>query len=394
MSNMKLLQVTSFFKPSWETGGPARVAYEISKKLIKQGHEVTVYTTDGFKSRLDIEKNKPLNIDGIKTYYFRNLSSYLTREMVLPIPYYLSMVARKELKNFDVIHIHEYRSVLAIVVHYYAKKYGVPYVLQAHGSLVTYFQKGMLKRVFDRLWGYRILRDVSKVIALNKTEAGQYKMMGVDEDKIEIVSNGIDLSEFESLPPRGEFRKKYLIGDDEKVVLYVGRLHKTKGIDLLIKAFAGVSKELNNTKLIIVGPDDGHLRALKELIKELAIEEKVVFTGLLYERDKLQAYVDADIFVTPSFYGFPVTFMEACACGVPIVTTTKGDRLDWMDGQVGLVVPYDKNQLQDAIVKFLSDNGLRRRFGEKGKMLVRERFNWTKIVKQLEHIYSNITHSS
>ncbi|MBT9139256.1 MAG: GDP-mannose-dependent alpha-(1-6)-phosphatidylinositol monomannoside mannosyltransferase [Syntrophomonadaceae bacterium] len=208
------------------------------------------------------------------------------------------------------------------------------------------------------------------------------------------MPNGIDLSEFESLPPRGEFRKKYLIGDDEKVVLYVGRLHKTKGIDLLIKAFAGVSKELNNTKLIIVGPDDGHLRALKELIKELAIEEKVVFTGLLYERDKLQAYVDADIFVTPSFYGFPVTFMEACACGVPIVTTTKGDRLDWMDGQVGLVVPYDKNQLQDAIVKFLSDNGLRRRFGEKGKMLVRERFNWTKIVKQLEHIYSNITHSS
>jgi glycogen synthase len=64
---MKILQVTDFFKPSWESGGPARVAYEISKKLIERGHEVTVYTTDGFKSRLDVEKNVPVDINGIKT---------------------------------------------------------------------------------------------------------------------------------------------------------------------------------------------------------------------------------------------------------------------------------------------------------------------------------------
>ena len=68
---MRILQVTNFFKPSWEAGGPARVAYDISKKLVDNGHKVTVYTTDGYKSRLDVEKNVPLNIDGIKTYYFR-----------------------------------------------------------------------------------------------------------------------------------------------------------------------------------------------------------------------------------------------------------------------------------------------------------------------------------
>src|SRR4030042_2636002 len=101
---MKILQVTNFFKPSWESGGPARVVYEISRKLIEKGHEVTVYTTDGFKWRLDVEKNKPINVDGIRTYYFRNLSNFLAKKVFLT-PYYLPFVARREIKNFDIIHI-------------------------------------------------------------------------------------------------------------------------------------------------------------------------------------------------------------------------------------------------------------------------------------------------
>ena len=73
---MKIFQVTNFFKPSWEAGGVAKVAYEISKNLVNEGHEVTVYTTDGFKTKLNTVKNKPVNVDKINTYYFRNLSSF------------------------------------------------------------------------------------------------------------------------------------------------------------------------------------------------------------------------------------------------------------------------------------------------------------------------------
>ena len=62
---MKILHVTNFFKPSWDSGGPARVAYEITKKLVDDGHDVTVYTTDGYRSRLNIEKNKPVNVEDL-----------------------------------------------------------------------------------------------------------------------------------------------------------------------------------------------------------------------------------------------------------------------------------------------------------------------------------------
>ena len=387
---MKILQVTNFFKPSWESGGPARVAYEISKKLVERGHEVTVYTTDGFKSRLNVEKNKPVWVDGIKTRYFRNLSSYLAREIVLPIPYYLPIVARREIKDLDVIHIHEHRTVLAVVVCHYAKKYGVPYIIQGHGSVLPpppLFEKQKLKKFFDLLFGYRILDEASKLIALTKTEAEPYKKMSVDEDKIAIIPNGIDLSEYENLPKRGGFKRKYLIRDNEKMVLYVGRLHKTKSISLLVKAFSGVLKKADNIRLVLVGSDGGYRSTLEELIKTLKVNDKVVFTGFVSNDEMMTALVDADVFVTPSFSGFPLTFLEACACGTPIITTNKGDDLDWIHDKVGYVVEYDERQLRDAIIKVLSDERLRKKFGEEGKRLVKNEFNWDKVVKRVEIVY-------
>lgn len=386
---MKILHISTSFKPAWETGGTNRVAYEISKNLVEKGHEVTAFTTDRGRKRVNVQKNQPVLVDGIRVYYFRNISNYLAIKKKIVTPYYLPIIAKKEVKDFDVIHIHEHRTLLAAIVRHYAKKYRIPYVLQAHGSVLPTFQKQRLKNIFDLFFGYRILKDASKVIALTKTEAEQYKKMGVDENKIEIVPNGIDLSEYNNLPKRGEFRRKYSIRDEEKIILFIGRLHKTKGIELLVKTFTDISKEFNSIKLVFVGPDDGYRSTLEELIRALKMNDKVLFTGFVTNDVKMAAFVDADVFVTPSFSGFPVTFLEACACGTPIITTNNGDELDWIDDKVGYVVEYDKDQLGDAITKVLSDEGLRRGFGEEGKRLVREEFGWDKIVRQMENVYEN-----
>ena len=387
---MKILQVTNYYKPSWESGGPARVAYEISKKLVQRGHEVTVYTTDGFKLRLDVEKNKPVNIDGIKTYYFRNLSGYLSGR-VLPTPYYAPIIARKEIMNFDVIHIHE-NNTLGFIVHHYAKKYGIPYVLQGHGSLLCQMsgKKRMIGRVWNTLFERPTLFEASKVIALTETEAEQCKNIGVPNNKIEIVSNGINLSEYENLPEKGEFRKKYLIRDDEKIILYLGRLHKIKGIDILINAFSSIVEKISNVKLVIAGPNDGFLSILKKQTEDLKISDKILFTGPLYERNKLEAYVDADIYVLPSVYEtFPMTVLEACACGTPVIVTDRCGIADIIEN-VGYVVKYDVDQLKKAIIKLLSDDELKISFGENGKKMVRRDFVWDQFVNLFEEIYESV----
>ena len=391
---MRILQVYPYYYPAWNYGGVTRVVYEISKRLCEMGHDVTVYTTDALdsKSRIRVKSN-PTIINGVKTFYFKNLSNYLTYKHHIPLPLEMHLKIKNEVKRYDIVHLHGYHHMLNVIVHYYAKKIGVPYVLQPHGSLPRIIEKQRLKKLYDWVWGYKILKDASKVIALTKTEAEQCKMMGVDEDKIEIIPNGIDLSEYENLPGRGEFGKKYLL-NDEKIILYLGRIHKIKGPDLLARAFAELSKEIDNVKLVIAGPDDGYLTSLKKLVADLEISDKVLFTGPLYGEEKLRAYVDADVYVLPSVYEtFPVVVLEACACGVPVIVTDRCGIADIVDNKVGYMVEYNKDQLKSAMIKVLNDEGLRRRFGEEGKRLVRDQFSWDVVVAKVENIYRNVTRS-
>ena len=390
---MKILQVVPYLFLSWAGDNPTlAVTYNLSKSLLDQGHQITIYTTDALnKGRKLKYPTEPLNTHGVKVYEFKSMGSKLGERHRICISPAMIPVMAKQIATFDIIHLQEYRTFQNIVAHYYAKKHKIPYVLQAHGALPRIMAKHRLKQVYDKLWGYRLLKDATRVIAITKIEAEQYKSMGVSEDKIEIVPNGIYLSEFENLPERGEFRRKWGINDSQKIILYLARIHKIKGPDLLAKAFAGLSKEIDDAKLVITGPDDGYLSSLKKLIADLEISDKVLFTGPLYGREKLKAYLDADVYVLPSAYEtFPITVLEACACGIPIVVTDRCGIADVIDGQAGLVVPYEKEQLQHTLRHMLEDDKMRERFSKKGKLLVREKFDWEKIAEQVERVYSTV----
>ncbi len=387
---MKILQITPTFIPS--RFGGVSLFYDLSKNLVRRGHEVVVFTTD-IKNRYSRLSNiqSGRDIDGLKVYYFKNISNSLATKYRLAVPRGMSGVLRKKINNFDMIHLHNVRTFQNIIVHHYARKYNIPYVLQAHGSLPRIVTRTGLKKLYDVLWGYSLLTDASRVIAVSEMEVEQYKSMGVSEHKIEIVPNGIDLSEFDNLPQRGGFRKKYNLSSDQRIILYLGRIHQIKGLDLLAKAFADLSRALDNIRLVIVGPDDGYLPTLKRLVANLGIGDKVLFTGPLYGREKLEAYVAADVYVLPSLYEiFGVTVLEACACGTPVIVTDCCGLANVIDNQAGLVVSYDKEQLQHALLHILGDDKLRLQFGEKGKSLVREKFTWEKIVEQVERVYEDI----
>ncbi|MFC1921510.1 glycosyltransferase [Chloroflexota bacterium] len=386
---MNILQVADYFKYAWDTGGGiVKVAYDISRALVDRGHQITVFTTDrGLPKDIDIKKNQHLSIDGMDVYYFRNLSKYFAR-IGISIPYLSPIIIKRTLKTFDVIHIHNYRLMIIPIIFYYAQKYDIPYVIQAHGNLPADTPMKILKQIYDYSCGYKILKGASKVIALTASEAEQYKRMGVREDRIEIIPNGIDLNEFQNLPQRGAFRKRYGLGNDKKIILFLGRLHQIKGINILVKAFSGLPKSPSDIRLVIAGPDVGYLPTLQRLVKELNMEDEVFFPGALYGREKLEAYIDADMFVLPSIYEtFPLVILEACACGLPIVVTDRCGIANMIDGQIGLVVPYDEKLLSRAILRMLDDDKMRREFGERGKSLVLKQLNWSMISERVEKVY-------
>ena len=355
---MKILFVIPYFYPAHAFGGPVRVAYDVGKELVKQGHEVVVYTSDAkdLENRLEAESAE---IEGMKVHYLKNLSMFFVKNSKLFITPELPQMVKHSLRSFDIIYIHEYSTYQNIVVHKFARKYGVPYVLQAHGSLPKTSRR-VRKWVYDIFFGSNQLKDAAKVIALSKMEAEQYMCMGIPKENIVIIPNGIDLKKYTNLPPRGYFRKKFGIVEDEKIVLYLGRIHKSKGLDFLVEAFNIISRKIEGVRLVIVGPDDGYAAWLRRLASRLGVEGKISFIGFVSERDKLGALVDGDVFSTPYFSGFPHTFLEACVAGCPIVTTS--NELDWIPGNVGFVTKKSLCAFSEAIMKLLRDEQVKERF--------------------------------
>lgn len=385
---MKILQVYHIFPALY--GGVSTVVYQITKELSRRGHKIDVLTTNAHFVRKENE-----NLNGIGVYRFPLLIKKLTDyNIVIPKVNFVFWM-KKNVKSYDCIHLHGYWNLYSLVVAHYTKKYDIPYVLQVHGSIPRIGFLRRLKWVYDVFFGYRLLRDSSKVVALTHVEAEHYGSMGVPEKKIAIIPNGIDLSEYADLPPKGSFKKKFNIPEDKKVILYLGRIHRTKGIDLLVKAYAHLTKRMNykDVILVIAGPDDGYLSKTKSLAASLGIIDSIIFAGFISEEDKLGALVDADVFVTPSFYGFPVTFLEACVTGTPIVTTSLGGTLEWIDGKVGYVTSPSHVKIAEAIYRIISDDELHNEFSKNCVNTVKFNFPVRKVVSNLEKVYEEVARS-
>jgi glycosyltransferase involved in cell wall biosynthesis len=374
--------------------GITSVVYNVTKELAKRGHEVTVYTSD----MADLHGNNSLHsghllINGVNVYYSKSVWRSKT---FIATPSMFSVLS-KNLCNYDVVHIHDCRSFQGITTYLFAKLKKVPYVFQPHGSYFSSLSDSphtaIAKVVLDKLISGKIIRNASKIIVLSEMEGEQYKRKGVSDRKVVIVPNGISLSEYSDLPPEGYFKKKFGIQDGRKIVLYLGRIHKTKGIDFLIKTFAHLIKamECNNTLLVIAGPDDGYLAEAKSLATSSGISDSVLFTGFVDGKDKLAALVDADLFVTPSFYGFPVTFLEACAVGIPIITTTLGDTLAWINGNTGFVTQPKYSDFARAAKMIISDVELAEKFSRNCRETVGAFFSIEKVVDKLEQVYLEVT---
>ncbi len=390
---MKILHVAHFFIPCLSAGGVVNASYQIASKQAED-NDVKVLSTDSCKERLKFPDGRyDVDVDGIMVDYFKNLSNRFKMATMLDTPFSAPFRIRKEIKDYEIVHIHEHRQTLAIIASHFARKNNIPYIVQAHGSVLPFFQKEGLKNLFDKVFGFKILHNASCVFALTEVEKEQYLKMGVDEDKIEIVPLGINLEEYENLPDYGRFRSKFNISDDDKLILFVGRIHEIKGLDLLIDSFNDLIdlNENKNIKLAIVGPDDGYLAELEDKIRAYSLDDNLIVTGPLYKEEKQEALVDCDLFVMPSKYeSFTTSGLEAMACSNPLVLTKNNHIHDWVDGNCGLACDDDKDSLRSAIEKLLFDEGLSNTYGENGKRLIKEKYNWDMINKQILEIYEKL----
>lgn len=380
---MKILQLTPYYAPAWGYGGPPRVLFEIGRELIRRGHEVSVITTDAFEEnrRIGVSENM---IEGIHVQYLRNLSNLLAWRHKKFLPLGIRQYAKRHLDGIDAVHFTAVRSLISALTYDLFVDSKIPYFVDAHGSLpLPVSWKAFVSPIYDQLFLKPFLDHASGLFAQTEHELHMYERYSENANKF-LLPLPIRTQDFISLPPRGELRKECSIDADEHVILFLGRIEERKGLSFLVRAFSEFLKQSKSRlRLLIVGRDAGGLSALNSLVKHLSLEKNVIIHGPLYERDRLKAYVDSDLFVlTPSYYEETSTAsLEACMCAVPVIVTYQADIPFLSEYQAGCKVTYgDTNSLVNAFSDVFSSQTVRRKMGENARKMIFDHYTVEKVV--------------
>ena len=378
---MRVLLIVPVFSST--LGGTVAVVRDIARELARN-HEVTVLTTTA-RTNLKDMSNIPIefNQDG---YHVVAFPRRLKRSGFNISPSALTKL-KEIIQEHDVVHLHSWRQFFDITFFAINKMTQKPYLIQTHGSIPRTRRHRIIKIIYDMTLGNRLMKKAQYVLALNKIEAKQCYGLGAESDKIRIIPNGIDMNSY--LRPkktRSEIMQQLGVDDKGPIILYVGRIHQDKGLSLLASAFQIISSKIKDATLLIIGPDDGYKRKFIELITNLGIKEKVKITGFVQKEEKISALAGSDVFVTPNYEAFPITFLEACACKCPIITTSND--LEWIDDNVGYVTNADPNNYANAIKKVITNDEVRQRMRNNCELMMK-RFDISVIASQLIDIYKS-----
>jgi glycosyltransferase involved in cell wall biosynthesis len=381
---MKILH--SFILFSVEIGGgTSDFIYKICKAQAKAGLKPTVLS-----GSYAFDQELANSLDGVD---FHVEKTYLHKQGFSLMPG-LVLWCRNNLHQYDVVHMHVYRTFQNLVLYYYCRKYNIPYVMDAHGSVPYFTKKNFIKKIFDKFIGKSILKNANVLLA--ETEVGEDEYINLDKtinkNKIIILSPPFDTDEYLKLPKKGDFRKKYNISLDEKVISFLGRVHYIKGNDFLIKGFSEFAKCNQNSKLVIIGPDDGHMVKCKEIVNNLGIKDRVIFTGFLGGEYKNSALVDSDIVVQLSRQEQGAWApLEAVLCETPIVVTRHtGTGEDIKRLNAGYLVDFDDvNGLSDIFINIFDNYDLAMEKTLKAKQYIEQHLSFNYRVREYTDIYNN-----
>jgi glycosyltransferase involved in cell wall biosynthesis len=392
---MKILHVLNSLSPSY--GGPVSVIKGLAAAQANLGHYVDVLATSIGCPLGDneVNLNSFYHSSGVRWYY----ASYISNTLLLSNS--IRLFLRRHGSSYDIIEIHGLYRFPVTYSAWFARTMSIPYVIRPHGSLDPYlYNKStsrhlFLKRIYESLFDLPNLHSAGAIHYTASDERKQASFLKLRSPSF-VCPNGIDWDNYENLPARGKLRAQWGLGNDP-IVLFLGRLHFKKGLNLLIPAFSKLLRDKSNVHLVIAGPDnDNYGVVVRSMMREHGLTKSVHFVGSLAGSDVTQAYVDSDVFVLPSYTeNFGMTVVEAMACGLPVVISDQVNiHYEISRTVAGIVVPCDVTHIVNALRTVLADSQSRLRMGNAGRQLVYSCFTWPSIVKKLMFEYDSVILSS
>ncbi len=359
---MKVAIVVNVFPPKW-LAGTEIATYNLAETLAKRGHEVHVITS--------LDEGLP-EVSCEKGFHIHRLPRIKTR-FIGGLIFWTDIIRALRKIKPDIVHAQSLISGMPALLS--NKLLKTPYVIYGRGSDVY------LPDWFTKLTAKTILKNASAVIAL--TEHMKAAMQAIYSRDIVVVPNGINLRE----DTGGQSER----GNPGKRILFVGRLHPVKGTRHLLGAMSIVHRDMPEAKLILVG--DGEEREnLESLTDSLGIRECVEFAGKVPHERIQDCMNQAEVFVHPSLSeGFPVTIIEAMACGLPIVATNVGGIPNIVEEGVNgyLVNAKSPDEMAERILFLLQNDEMRERMSANNREKA-ELFTWDKIAIRVEDEYQQV----
>jgi glycosyltransferase involved in cell wall biosynthesis len=386
---MKILHLVPTYIPAIRYGGPIESVHALNASLVAEGADVTVYTTsiDGEKN-MDVPLGTPVLKDGVKIFYF---------PPSFPRAWFYSSAMKRALKktirDFDIVHITSVFLSVSFLGARLAKKFGIPSVISPRGSLMKdpMRRKGIKKSIYFSFFEKKNLQHATGIFFTTPQEETEFREQGFPLQNGFVIPNALREGMKEG---DGEsFRKRFGILPSARVVLFMGRLNPIKGLDILLPAFQKIAHENTDAVLVLAGPDENNFKkVLEEKIKELGIEGRVIFTGLLHTEEKYSAFSACDIFTLPSYSeSFGMAALEAMFFGKPVVLT-EGVALAPFVSRAGAgeISAQNEKSLSEALQSFFEHPERMKECGEKGRALVSREFSPKTIAQKCLNAYDTI----
>ena len=384
---MKILMLTWEYPPR-VVGGISKVVYDLSHKMVKEGNEVTVVTYRDGDNVKYYENDKGVEVYRVDNYMIRP-NNFIDWIMQLNF----NMITKtNEIINkngkFDVIHAHDW--LVAYSAKSIKESYNIPLISTIHAT-----ESGRNSGIHDETQRYindsewMLTYESSEVIVnSNYMKNEVQRLFGLPYDKINVIPNGVNLQLFSNVNIDYDFRRQYAM-DNEKIILYVGRLVYEKGIQNLIAAMPKILDRYHDSKLIICGRG-GMIDELREQVKYLGIDNKVYFAGYCDSKKMQKMYKCADVAVFPSTYEpFGIVAIESMLSGTPTIVSDVGGLNEIIEHGVTGMKSYagNANSIADSVLSLLFDPKLCANISQNAIKKVKENYNWSKITDSTYYVY-------
>ena len=310
---MRITHIISGLEPS--SGGPVTAVTQLA---IAQAHQPNTHVTLLATRHVSNPRIRHTALRAADVTV-RVLGNCRPRQQLHPA---LGRFLRRWLSRTDIVHIHGLYEEIQHQAARIARHLRKPYIVSPHGMLSPWSltQGGWKKKLYLHL---RLRHDLNLAAGIHFTSQMEMQQAKphTPENKGFVIPLGINLDEFRNLPAKGFLRERYSALREGPMVIFLGRVHPGKGVDLLIQALSRLANPL--VKLAVVGPaDPGYLNALQQLADEQHVKDRITFIGPLYGKDRIAALIDADLLALPSAHeNFGIVVLEALAAGTPVVVS-------------------------------------------------------------------------